>query len=382
MPKGSGGANRAGSAAFSRWTACSLPCVIRVGISALTLVPGVVGGSETAYRAILRGLHAHPEVQPHVYLPTIAPDAHEGHAYSVIHSYPAGASTPKRLYAMGSALTAGGRIRREMRLDDVDVVHFPFSTMIPRVTSRPTVTSILDVQHEYLPENFSKAELAYRRAVYGRSARDSDLVIAISHHAKQTLVERLGVSAERVRVIHLGADLDVFTPSDMERKPFLLYPANRWPHKNHERLFEALAILRETRPELELVLTGSGHEGKPAPVGVRVLGRVSTDELAELYRTASALVYPSLFEGFGIPLVEAMASGCPVAASATSSIPEVAGDAAVLFDPTSPEAISDAVSALLVDPAPYVARGLERARRFTWSACVDAHVRVYRELAA
>ena len=97
--------------------------MIRVGISALTLVPGVVGGSETAYRAILRELHRHPEVQPHVYLPTIAPDASEGHASNVIRSYPAGTSTPKRLLAMGTALAAGGRMRREMRLDEVDVVH-------------------------------------------------------------------------------------------------------------------------------------------------------------------------------------------------------------------------------------------------------------------
>ncbi len=355
--------------------------MIRVGISALTLVPGVVGGSENAYRALLREYHRHPEIAPRVFLPKIAPDAAEGHAYSVIQSYPASTSTPGRLYAMGSSLALGGRIRREMRLDELDVLHFPFSTMIPRVTSVPTVTSILDVQHEYLPEFFSKPEFAYRKLIYGRSARDGDLVIAISEHAKQTLVERLHVPADRVRVIHLGADLAVFTPSDEPREEFLFYPANRWPHKNHERLFEAFAILRRTRPDLRLVLTGSGHEGHTVPDGVDVLGRVPTEQLVHLYRTAAALVYPSLFEGFGIPVVEAFATGCPVAAADTSSIPEVAGDAAILFDPTSAEAMAAAVESLLAAPQPYVARGLARASRFTWSASAEAHIAVYNELA-
>ena len=352
----------------------------RVGISALTLIPGTVGGSETAYRALLREYHRHPELAVRVYLPTIAPAAAEGHTHNVVRSYPASTSTAGRLYAMGSALALGGRIRRELRLDELDVLHFPFSTMIPRVSSVPTVTSILDLQHEYMPEFFSKAELAYRKLIYGRSARDSDLVIAISEHARQTLIERLRVPEERVRVIHLGANLDVFTPSDDARGEFLLYPANRWLHKNHERLFAAFALLRTARPDLRLVLTGSGHEGRPVPPGVEVRGRVPTEELVHLYRTAAALVYPSLFEGFGIPLVEAMATGCPIAAANTSSLPEIAGDAAVLFDPTSVEAIAAGIEELLTDPAPYVSRGLERARLFTWARSADAHAAVYREL--
>ena len=355
--------------------------MVRVGISALTLVPGVVGGSETAYRGLLREYHKHPEIAPRVYLPRIAPESAEGLPSSVIHSYPAHTSIGGRLYAMGTSLAFGGRIRREMCLDETDVLHFPFSTMIPRVTSVPTVTSILDVQHEFLPEFFSKPELAYRKLIYGRSARDSDLVIAISEHAKQTLVERLDVPAERVRVIHLGVDLATFTPSDDLREEFLFYPANRWPHKNHQRLFEAFAILRRSHPELRLVLTGSGHDGHAVPDGVDVLGRVPTEQLVRLYRTAAALVYPSLFEGFGIPVVEAFATGCPVAAADTSSIPEVAGDAAVLFDPASAETIAAAVDSLLADPHRYVARGLARAQQFTWTASAEAHIAVYNELA-
>ena len=118
------------------------------------------------------------------------------------------------------------------------------------------------------------------------------------------------------------------------------------------------------------------------PNGVDVRGRVPIDELVHLYRTASALVYPSLFEGFGIPIVEAFATGCPVAAANSSSIPEVCGDAAILFDPTSAEAIAAGVEQLLADPAPYVARGLVRTPLFSWQRCGEAHASIYRELAA
>ena len=111
-----------------------------------------------------------------------------------------------------------------------------------------------------------------------------------------------------------GIDHARFSPGDEPREPFLLYPARAWPHKNHARLFEAFALLRRERPELRLVLTGGGHSA-PLPDGVEVRGHVSADELVSLYRRAAALVFPSLYEGFGQPPLEAMACGCPVACS-------------------------------------------------------------------
>jgi glycosyltransferase involved in cell wall biosynthesis len=250
--------------------------------------------------------------------------------------------------------------------------------MIPRVSS-PAVTTVLDLQHELLPEFFSRAELAYRRAVYGWSVRRSGLVITISHHAAETIVERLGVPENRVRPIHLGIDHGTFRPGEEERWEFLLYPAREWPHKNHPRLFEALTELRRAHPQLELVLTG--YEG-PVPAGARTLGRVSREELVRLYRSASALVFPSLYEGFGQPPLEAMACGCPVACSNVASLPEVAGDAARLFDPESVEEIVAAVEDVLADPEPWRQRGIARAAGFTWEATARAHDEVYAELAA
>jgi glycosyltransferase involved in cell wall biosynthesis len=353
-----------------------------VGISLLTLVPGVVGGSERYARELCRALARVGELDYRVFVPRIATDAADGLPSTAVRSYPAARSMPGRIAAMSLAAAMPWPVRRELELDRLDAIHFPLSVMLPPVDRPPAATTVLDIQHEFLPEFFSRAELAYRRIVYARTIRRSRIVITISEHARQTLIERLGLGPERVRAIHLAVDHERFTPAALEREPFLLYPANRWPHKNHVRLFEAFAFLRRSRPELRLVLTGAGHERETLPEGVDAHGFVSPDELVDLYRRASALVFPSLYEGFGQPPLEAMACGCPVAASNTTSLPVVCGDAAAYFDPLSPEDIVRAVEEVLDDPAPYVQWGLERARGFTWDECARRHDAVYRELAS
>lgn len=349
---------------------------MRVGLSLLTLVPGISGGSETYARELVRALGRVGRFEYRVFLPTIASDV-TGLPSEVVGEYRASRSTSGRVVAMARASLFGGAIGRHF--DGLDVLHFPLSVMVPRVGDRPAVTTILDVQHELLPQFFSRAELAYRRRVYGWTARRSRLIVTISHHAAETLVERLGVSEERVRPIHLGIDHEVFRPGDDARGEFLLYPAHGWPHKNHARLLEAFAELRRGRPSLELVLTS--YDG-PVPEGVRSLGRVSRDELVRLYRTAAALVFPSLYEGFGQPPLEAMACGCPVACSNAASLPEVVGDAARLFDPTSTEEMVSAVEEVLDEPEIWRRLGLERAGGFTWEKTARAHDAVYAELAA
>jgi glycosyltransferase involved in cell wall biosynthesis len=353
-----------------------------VGISLLTLVPGVVGGSETYARNLVRALARVGGLEYRVFVPRIAADAADGLPARTVSAYRASRSLPGRVAAMTLAAARPGPVRAELELERLEAIHFPLSVMVPPVERPPAVTSMLDLQHEYYPQFFSRSERAYRRVVYGWTVRRSRRLVAISEHVGDTLVERLGLDRERVRVIHLGVDLERFSPDGRAREPFLLYPANRWPHKNHERLFEAFALLRRERPELRLVLTGAGHDGKPVPAGVEVRGRVGDDELVELYRSAAALVFPSLYEGFGQPPIEAMACGCPVAASNAAALPEVCGDAARLFDPRSAEAIASAVLDVLSDPTELVARGLERARRFSWEACARRHEDVYRELAA
>ncbi len=354
---------------------------MRVGISLLTLVPGIVGGSETYARELTRALARVGELDYEAFVPSVAPDAASGLPAFVVPEYRASASTVGRVAAMSRGWLAPRRLRRALRLDSLDAIHFPLSVMIPPVRGRPpAAATVHDLQHELYPQFFSRAELAYRRLVYGQTVTASRIVIAISEHARQTLVEKYGLDPERVVVIPLGIDHERLTPGNEPCEPFLLYPANPWPHKNHARLYEAFALVRRERPELRLVLTGRGHP-EALPEGVESRGRVSDDELVALYRTASALVFPSLYEGFGLPPLEAMACGCPVAASNTTSLPEVCGDAAELFDPLSIEDMARAVEALLDDPAPYVERGLARASRFSWEACARAHEDVYRRLA-
>jgi glycosyltransferase involved in cell wall biosynthesis len=360
-----------------------------VGISLLTLVPGVVGGSETYARELVCALARVGELEyvvftsrvlDEAYFPDLTPGSERGSRLQIrqIGSYPSARTMPGRAAAMTRAVLLPGPIRRELGLERLAAIHFPLTAMLPLVDHPAAVTTMHDLQHEVYPRFFSRAELAYRRVVYRRTARASHLVVAPSEYVKGTLVERLGLAPERVRVVYHGIDHARFAPAELERQPFLLYPANRWPHKNHDRLFEALALLRRRRTGLRLVLTGSGHDGKRAPDGVEVRGRVTSEELAGLYRTAAALVFPSLYEGFGAPPLEAMACACPVAASDVCSIPELVGDAAALFDPRSAEAIADGVERALDDRS-LVPRGLARAAEFTWEACAREHEGVYRD---
>jgi len=310
-----------------------------IAIPLLTLVPGRLGGSETYVRELLRGLGRVDGHSYRVVLPPVAPDGGEGLPAVVAREYRRASSTPERLLAMGLAAAGPGRLATH--LDGAGVVHFPLTIELPR-TPLPKVVTLHDVQHLDLPGLFPRAERALRAALWHRSLRRAERVIAISEFVRGRAVAKLGLDPEQVRVVPLGLDHDVLHPAQVAREPFLLYPARPWPHKNHARLYEAFAAVRRERPDLRLVLTGGGDFGV-APAGVEMRGQVSQGELVSLLQRASALVFPSLYEGFGLPPLEAMACGCPVASSNAASLPEVVGEAARLFDPHDPSAIADAM---------------------------------------
>lgn len=255
------------------------------------------------------------------------------------------------------------------------------------------VLVVPDIQHEFFPEFFRPEELEERRRIYRDSIRRARHICAISEFTRQTLIERLGVPPCKVRATPLAAD-PLFEPGNNRARPldevmarydlvagaYVYYPGNTWPHKNHLSLLRALRLLRsETGLDPLLVLTGSaknahiellksvqelGLEGR-----VRFLGYCASEDMPSLYRGAAGLVFPSLFEGFGMPVLEAMWSDCPVACSNVTSLPEVAGDAALLFDPSSPEEIAQAIFRMISDSglrASLVERGREQARRFSW----------------
>jgi glycosyltransferase involved in cell wall biosynthesis len=230
---------------------------------------------------------------------------------------------------------------------------------------------------------FSRAERLYRGVTYDRAARNADAVITISDFAKGRICHHLGIDPDRIHVAHLGVRAQECTPALGPRDPFLLYPAKGWAHKNHGVLLDAFQILRRRHPTLELVLTGATAAELPAvPPGVQVRGNVPRAELIGLYGSAAALVFPSRYEGFGLPVIEAMSSGCPVAAANAGSLPEIAGDAAVLFDPTDAPSVARGVEEALDRAGDLQERGLRRAQAFTWSACTDVHEMLYRSLGA
>ena len=339
-----------------------------VGLSLLTLAPGQIGGSEVYARELVRSLGRVGELSYRIAVPGAASEIADGGDARVVEL--------PRARPLQFLLAAGPTARRA--LDGCRVIHYPLTVELPPPRA-PAVVTLHDVQHRDLPANFSRATRAYRAIAYDRGARRAARVIVLSNFARDRATVHLGLDAECVRVVWSGVDHERFRPIDEAPEPFVLYPARAWPHKNHGRLFEAMRLVRRERPELRLVLTGGGFDC-PLPDGVEQRGRVSDDELAALYRRASALVFPSLYEGFGQPPLEAMASGCPVAAANAGALPEVCGDAARLFDPLDPEAIAAAVVDVVDDRAGWRARGLERAGLFSWDATARATEAVYREL--
>jgi glycosyltransferase involved in cell wall biosynthesis len=348
-----------------------------IGISLLTLNEEAAGGTLTFARELTGALARVGELEYRVFAPSTAPEAGNGLPTTVVREYRASRTRAGRIAGLAAAALAPGRLRRALRPRELAAIHFPLGVMLPRLDTPPAATTIHDLQHEEFPDFFSRAQLAYRRRVYGWTVRKSRIVITDSEHGREVLIQRLGGDPDRVRAIHLAVDHRRFAPGGDARRPFLLYPANNWPHKNHRRLFEAFALVRARRPELTLVLTGAGHERLALPAGVESRGLVPTDDLVQLYRTASALVFPSLYEGFGLPCLEAMACDCPVAASRVASLPEICGDAAVYVDPLSVESIAQGMRDVLDRPP---RGGLERAAAFTWERCARQHDAVYREL--
>ena len=349
---------------------------MRVGLSLLTLSPGDMGGSETYARELVRALGRVGTLDYAVLVPARAKDAAEGLPAIEVKDPPVGTRGPLRI------LTTALQARRTKGVGDqvarFDAVHYPLTVPSPRVEA-PTIVTLHDVQHRDLPEFFGPARRSFRRLAYDRAARSAAAVVVTSEFVSERARDVLDLDPGRIHVVPLAIDHSVFRPGADEREPLILYPARGWPHKNHARLFKAFAALRETRQQLRLVLTGGGLERlEPLPEAVESLGEVSAAQLASLYRRAACLVYPSLYEGFGIPPLEAMACGCPVAASNAGAIPEVCGDAAVLFDPTDVEAMAAAMLEADSRRDELVRLGLARAALFTWDEAARRHEDVYR----
>ncbi len=230
----------------------------------------------------------------------------------------------------------------------------------------PTIHVLPDIQEHYFPNFFHPSDLQSRYICHRFGAQSSTLLITISQFSKATIVNKFGIADDKIRVSDMGIHPIFHDPTNLGRRPvklqaekgaYLFYPANSWFHKNHRAVLEALVILKNNyNLEITTVFTGHLLEGEfnhyDIPKAIRSrgleeqvyhIGTVSLLELKYLYMNAIALIHPSLFEGFGIPLVEAMACKCPIIAANCTSIPEVAGDAGLYFDPADPKDIADKI---------------------------------------
>ena len=381
---------------------------MHLGVSLATLRPGHVGGAETYLRALLRELATLERPERITILAN--PDVREAYGHTAtdrlalwpVDSYRPSSSSVRRAAALARAMAAPRRLRRELP-QALDVIHFPIPVPVPKAEA-PSVVTYHDLAHRDLPRHFSRATRLWRRWAYDGAAREARIVITVSQFSRERMVEHLDLDAERIRVVHHGIDHARFRPdddSDDDRlvaslgvsRRFLIYPANLWPHKNHERLLRAFAGLRDL-DDLQLVLAGQPYgrldwlrrliERLGLSGRVRHVGYVAEPVVPALYRRAAAMVFPSLYEGFGAPPLEAMACGCPVAASGRGALSEVCGSAALYFDPEDESAIAAAIRRLVAERGlrdELAKAGVRRAGGFTWRRAALRHVALFDEAA-
>lgn len=272
-----------------------------------------------------------------------------------------------------------GRPPVERFLGRVDALHFS-DWLVPPQRAGIRSTMVHDLVPLLHPELVTPRTRSMHGYKYARTA-ECDLVFVNSAYTGRDVEEHLGVSAERIRVAHPGVSGEYTAAGERADlgRPYVLSLATLEPRKNLATLVEAVRPLRD---ELALAVAGAagwGGEELPAEPGVLKLGFVGAAEVPRLMRGAAVFVYPSLFEGFGMPIVEAMACGVPVVASSHPSMDEACGEAAVRVDPTDAEAITAGIRDALDRRDELAAAGLDHAARFTWRRCGEIHLHAFEE---
>jgi glycosyltransferase involved in cell wall biosynthesis len=286
-----------------------------------------------------------------------------------------------------------------------DLLHVPHFNA-PLLHRGPLVVSIMDVIHLSSPSyRRNVSTFCYARPMLNAVARKADHIVTVSAFSKRQIVNTLGVSDSKVSVIPCGVSREFFQPSsrvnslDAARRlgictPYLLYVGNLKPHKNVGTLLRAFAQLRKRKlPQHSLIILGDDARWKSSVVdemgrlGIRdavtIIPYVPQSLLPKIYAAADLLVMPSTVEGFGLPVLEAMACGTPVIASNAASLPEVAGDAALYFDPASPDDLALQIEGMLRSSelrAVLQRRGIRRAKQFTWQQSACGHRKLYNRI--
>jgi len=359
---------------------------LRIGINALYLIPGKVGGSEIYLRNLLRQFNALAGAHDFVIFvnresagvfETIAPQV------KVVECPVRAENRPARILWEQLALPFQ---TLKYRLD----LLFSAGMTAPFLSPVPSYVMIYDLQHVNMPQNFSWWYLIFLKGIIYLSAKTADGVLTLSEKSRRDIIRHYGIKDEKVSMTYLAADENIFfrhSPEEVAAvrnkynlpERFILYIASSLPHKNYQRLLEAYKRVKETQAGVKLVLIGARDYGfeaierKIEELGIGddvvFLGWLPFGDIPAIYSAAEVFVFPSLHEGFGLPVIEAFACGTPVVCSEVEPVTEVAGGAALLVNPMNTGEMADRMCAVLGDAGlreRLIRDGFKRAAEFSW----------------
>lgn len=376
---------------------------MRIGINALFMIPGIVGGSETILRNLISNLAA---IDPHNEYVLFTNRENSGsfsldqpNFFEVRCPIPA-RFRPARTFWEQFILPIQCQWHR------IDLLHSP-GYVCPIALPCLSVVSILDMNYFFFPQDWSKLALWVLKILVPLSARRSCEVIALSQSSKRHIMEALKISEDKINVTYMGVD-KIFHPRHDRREilkikkrigikgNFILSVANSHPHKNLPRLIQAYYILRRNK-EITHQLLLAGNPGrdhlellrmvKKLGVAQKVIftGYIPHHQMPLVYQAADLFVFPSLYEGFGLPILESMACGTPVVSSNAASLPEVVGGAGILVDPYDANEMAGAMSRVLTDKklvGTLVKEGLKHSKKFSWAETAKQTLAVYQKAMA
>ena len=359
---------------------------VRIGINALYLLPGKVGGSETYIRSLVQSLL----------------NIDRDNTYCIFINkestgiFPKSDPRVKIVLCPIEATNRPIRILWEQFILPFQVWRHKVNVLLsagmtsPFFCPVPSVLVIYDLQHINQPQNFPRLYLFFLKTIIYLSAKTADSIITISEQVKKDIIRYYKIGADNITVVHLAVNHKLFFPMGSDNlsstrtkytlpERYLLYAAALLPHKNHARLLRSFKEIVKELPGLKLVLTGAWDKGHDMMAGliselglqkdVITLGWVPFEDIPFLYRGAEMFIYPSLHEGFGLPILEAMASGVPVVCSRIEPLVEIAGDAAQLVDPYDQADITRGILSVFRDTTlrmKLIDAGILRAKTFTW----------------
>jgi len=375
---------------------------MRVAINLLTDDPQNPSGAHWFWTRVIPEMAKRLESGEELYL-LVSPKSrplHQGYGPGVFYiTYP-WSNERRKLRTLSEHLYSPVRLP----LSRIDVLN---TLMAPVVSAPWSLVIHLKTMHAFTePGSVAPLTRAYRRMSYPRTVRAADAIIINSESLRTEVEKYLEVDARKLRLIHEAVDHDLFKPGDAGAaraqvarygvtRPFVLFLSSMWPYKNCDGLLRAWALARGELGDRQLAIVGPERDEKygaqlhklVAELGISqdvvFTGGIPLEETVRFYQAADVFAYPSLNETFGLPILEAMASGCPVVTSSTTAMPETAGGAAVLCDPSDPASIAKAILEAM-GPGRDRLRdgGLRRAGQFTWGATGEATLEVYREVAA